>query len=561
MSVRTKLNLGFFTISTLMLIAVVFASVQFFRIGNDVSNAVDVQMAQIQRVNDIQQNLLSQSISARAYTMDPSQKNLDAITLYATNLTELISEVEQQNMLQDAAGPIANLKDQLTMIDNLITTMITAMQNRDVSTALSIVNGDYNYTSSFTHDLTEKIEVLENEELATMVAKTQEKINFSTIVSIVFIFITIIVAIFYTFYTKRGITKPLHMISKDLQQMANGDLNIEHQPIKSKDEIGKLSKAFITLQQNFEELLANVQHNSDELAKSAEQLTHNSHGISKETAQIQQLISYTAHTAETMAVGANEGAAAVDETSQGINEIARATQDLHSGALMLTDAAMNGVTIVDDAKIQMETMHESTQNISALTHVLIEQSEQITTITKAITDIADQTNLLALNAAIEAARAGEHGKGFAVVADEVRKLAEQSKHSAEQIVGLTDTIQSNSQNVSSAVKNSLQCAEDSVIVIDRAGQSFHEMADHIQAMSERVEQISATAQEISASAEEAAATVIELSHGTEKTANNVEQIATATTHQAEVIQQVDALSARLASQAHELQKSTHKFKL
>lgn len=74
MSVRTKLNLGFVTISTLMLIAVVFASVQFSRIGNDVSNAVDVQMAQIQRVNDIQQNLLSQSISARAYTMDPSQK-------------------------------------------------------------------------------------------------------------------------------------------------------------------------------------------------------------------------------------------------------------------------------------------------------------------------------------------------------------------------------------------------------------------------------------------------------------------------------------------------------
>lgn len=81
-------------------------------------------------------------------------------------------------MLKDATGPIANLKDQHAMIDNLITTMITAMQSRDVSTALSIVNGDYNYTSSFTHDLTEKIEVLENEALASMVAKTQAKSNF-----------------------------------------------------------------------------------------------------------------------------------------------------------------------------------------------------------------------------------------------------------------------------------------------------------------------------------------------------------------------------------------------
>lgn len=74
MSVRKKLNLGFLTIEMLMLVTVIFAAVQFFRIGNDVSDAVDVQMAQIQRIDDIQQNLLSQNISTRAYTVDPSQK-------------------------------------------------------------------------------------------------------------------------------------------------------------------------------------------------------------------------------------------------------------------------------------------------------------------------------------------------------------------------------------------------------------------------------------------------------------------------------------------------------
>ncbi|MCH7323118.1 methyl-accepting chemotaxis protein [Solibacillus sp. MA9] len=561
MSVRMKLNLGFLTIGMLMLASVIFAAVQFFRIGNEVSNAVDVQMAQIQRIHDIQQNLLLQSNSARSYTVDPSQKNLEAVTTYSNNLTELIAEVEKQNTLKDATMLILNLQTQLALINEQISKMTAAVQNRDVSAALTIVNGDYNYTSSFTHELTEKIEVLENTQLDTMANDTKTQINISTIVTVVFIFITIIVVASYMLYTKRGITKPLQIISKDLEQMADGNIKIDHRPFKSNDEIGKLSRAFITLQHNFEELLSNIQHNSNELTKSSEQLTHNSHVISKETAQIQQLIMHTTQTSETMAIGASEGADAVDETSQGISEIARATQELYSGAMTLTEAATAGVAIVDDANSQMATMHESTQNISILTQVLIEQSEQISAITKAITDIADQTNLLALNASIEAARAGEHGKGFAVVADEVRLLAEQSKKSAEEIVGLTSTIQANSQKVSSAVESSLLCAEQSVSVINRAGQSFHEISNYIGEMSQQVEQISATSQEISASAEEAAATVMEISHGTEQTANNVEQIANATTEQAAIIQQVDALSERLAAQSLELRKSLHKFKI
>ena len=561
MSVRKKLNLGFLTIEMLMLVTVIFAAVQFFRIGNDVSDAVDVQMAQIQRINDIQQNLLSQSISTRAYTVDPSQKNLDAVTTYSSNLSELIAEVEKQNTLKDASTLILNLQDQLVLINEQISKSTAAIQNRDVSTALSIVNGDYNYTSSFAHELTEKIVALENTQLDTMVNDTKTEINRSIIVSVVFIFLTIIIATSAIIYTRRGITKPLQIMSKDLEQMAAGNIKIDHKPLQSNDEIGKLSRAFITLQQNFEELLSKIQHNSDELAKSSEQLTHNSQVISNETVQIQQLITHTAKTSETMAIGASEGADAVDETSQGINEIARATQELHNGAMTLTEAATTGVTIVEDAQNQMATMHESTQHIAALTHVLIEQSEQISAITHAITGIADQTNLLALNASIEAARAGEHGKGFAVVADEVRLLAEQSKQSAAQIVGLTSTIQVHSQNVNDAVESSLLCADQSVTVINRAGQSFHEISTYIKEMSQQVEQISATSEEISASAEEAAATVMEISHGTEQTASNVEQIAEATDEQAIVIQQVDALSARLAAQANELQKSLHKFNL
>ena len=559
MSVRKKLNLGFIAIGIILLMSIGFATIQFFRIGDEVSKAVDVQMAQIQRINDIQQNLLSQGIKASSYTTDPSQKNLDSLTEYTNNLTVLIDEVLKENTFHDAQSLINNLKNQSETLQQQIDNIVSKVQNHEVPAALSIVNSDYNYTSNYTHELTEKIEELENKNLDIVVNKTKSSITLSTIVSIIFLVISIVVIALYMIYTKRGITKPLQTICKELEEMANGNLTAQHTAVKSKDEIGMLSQSFITLQQNFEELLSSIQHNSNQLNQSASQLMENSIVISNETVEIEKLIQRTAEMSETMSVGANESAVAVDETSHGINEIARATQDLHSGAVTLMKSADDGVQIVNEAKQQMQEMHLSTQTIDQLTTALMKQSEQISSITTAITNIADQTNLLALNAAIEAARAGEHGKGFAVVADEVRKLAEQSKQSANEIVHLTDTIQSNSQSVSDAVANSLQCAQQGVEVIDRAGQSFHHISDNIYAMTERVEQISATAQEISASAEEVAASVTEISFGTEQTTRNVEKVATATGLQADVVKQVESLSNRLTNQAKELQQSMQRF--
>ncbi|MEK4627052.1 MAG: methyl-accepting chemotaxis protein [Solibacillus sp.] len=561
MSVRKRLNIGFILLEVILLLSIGFATIQFFRVGTEVSQAVDVHMAQIERINDIQQDLLSQGVYARAYALDPSQKNLDFLTTHSTNLAQLVEEVQANNKTKAASSLILNLKDQSIIIQDQIDEMITHVKNREVPATLSLINGNYTTTSSFTKDITEKIEQIENEQLDQVVENTQRMISLSTIISIIFIIITISVITWFLFYIKRGITKPLQVIAKDLEEMANGNLAQKHEPVNSKDEIGQLSRSFILLQHNFEELLLNIQHNSNELNSSANQLLENSQVISKETEEIKQLVHNTAQTSRSMSIGASESVAAVDETSSGIQQIAQSTQELHNGALLLTKSANTGVEVVEEAKNQMESIYQATETIAVLTDTLIKQSEQISFITQAITDIADQTNLLALNAAIEAARAGEQGKGFAVVADEVRKLAEQSKQSANQIVNLTETIQADSKNVGQAVVDSLESAKQGVVVIDRAGMSFHSMSENVYSMTERVEQIAATAQQIAASSEEVAAVITEISYGAGKTTENVNEIAAATDQQVGVVKQIEALSSRLDKQAKELQQSMQRFSL
>jgi methyl-accepting chemotaxis protein len=561
MSIRKKLNIGFLLMEAILIFSIGFATIQFFRVGTEVSQVVDIHMAQIERINEIQQDLLSQGIYARAYALDPSQKNLDLLLAHSSNLAILVDDVQEKNKIKEANSLIVNLKDQSTIIQGQIDQMVTHVKNREAAATFSIINGDFNTTSSFTREIAEKIEQIENDHLDSVVENTQSMVSLSTIISIIFIVITITVATFYMVYTRRGITKPLRILVKDLEEMANGNLTRNHIPVNSKDEIGQISHSFVLLQRNFEELLGGIQQSSNELNSSANQLMHSSQVISKETVQIEKLVNYTAQTSETMSIGASESVAAVEETSNGIQQIAQATQDLHSGALTLTKSANTGVEVVEEAKNQMEFIYHSTETIATLTEALINQSEQISFITQAITDIADQTNLLALNAAIEAARAGEQGKGFAVVADEVRKLAEQSKQSANQIVDLTTNIQIDSKNVGQAVIESLDYAKQGVAVIDRAGMSFNSISDNIYAMSERVEQIAATAQQIAASSEEVAAAITEISYGTSKTTENVNEIAAATLEQGDVVKQIEALSTRLDQQAKELQDSMQRFTL
>lgn len=362
------------------------------------------------------------------------------------------------------------------------------------------------------------------------------------------------------FYVKYKIINPIKQLAVSAQAIADGNLNISPIEIKSNDEVAALGKAFIEMKEQLHMMTQKIASSSTDLSASIEELSASTNEIADAVNEVDSQMENTTEGLKKAAQSANESAIAMQETADGIERITVATQDVFDHAKEANDIAGNGAEILHVAKNQMEFISDSTEKTSNLMQQLSGKMTDIKSMTDMITAITDQTNLLALNAAIEAARAGEHGKGFAVVAEEVRKLAEQSKHSAIQIVDLVVGIESDTKQVANSVEEDLKNVQQGVHVIDEATKSFGTISQHVSKMTNQLEDISATAEELSSSANEVTKLVSTIANGMDSLTNSTEVILHSVDEQSASMQAINTVvSQDLCEQAEDLQKLTQRF--
>ncbi|WP_078411745.1 methyl-accepting chemotaxis protein [Priestia abyssalis] len=372
--------------------------------------------------------------------------------------------------------------------------------------------------------------------------------------------IMIFVGGFFVFLVIRSIMKPIRQMAAVTKKVSEGDLT-EQVEVIANDEIGQLGTSFNHMLNSLRELLTKINQSAQHLASSTQQLNAGSEQTAQTTKEVTIAIQEVAAGAETQMTSAEESARAMEEISAGVQRIAESSSLVSDSSITASKNASEGNAVLEEVTAQMRSINQSVQEGGSLVKLLGNHSQQIGRIIEVITQISDQTNLLALNAAIEAARAGEHGRGFAVVADEVRKLAEESKQSANQIADLIRTVQADTDRAVAVMAQGEEKAESGLRIVDTAGQSFQSILQSIQQVSGEIQEIAATSQEMSASTEEITASVEEVASIASEAAASTNQVAASAHTQLESIEQITQSIHELSKLAMDLQDTVNRFKM
>jgi methyl-accepting chemotaxis protein len=380
------------------------------------------------------------------------------------------------------------------------------------------------------------------------------------IASLVTAGIAVVLACMVGIYIARVLTRPINEIVQGSQTIAAGNLTYTV-TIDSQDEIGQLADSFNTMVTNLRNVVKRVVSNSQTVAASAEQLSASASESSRAVEQI-------AETAGQLAAGAQNQSREVATTARTVGELARSAQEVaekaESAACLAQDvvtAARAGSTSVRKAVEQMQEIDSAVAHTSTIVKELGLQSKEIGNIVEVITGIAGQTNLLALNAAIEAARAGEQGRGFAVVADEVRKLAEQSQVAAQQIADIIGQIQVQTDTAVSAMENGTRKVAEGVYVAQEAGKSIEGILSKVSESVSMIESISAAAEEQAAATGEVVKSIDSIAAIAEQSNAGAQTAAAATEETTASMEEIAASSQALAQAAAELEEMVQKFKV
>ncbi len=388
-----------------------------------------------------------------------------------------------------------------------------------------------------------------------------------------------------------GLMRALHdlrsyvaRMAASARQLADGDLTLEVLPQGDGDVLGN---AFAEMVANLREVIGRLQHNAAQLASASRQITAAAEESAGASQQVAATIQQVAHGTATQTASITQASyqieqmsAAIDGIAKGAQDQARAVEQASASVASMSDdirevstsaaasakasrqaaeSAATGVATVDRTVASMAAIKRAVQSVGTKVQQMQEHSSQIGAIVETIDDIAGQTNLLALNAAIEAARAGEQGRGFAVVADEVRKLAERSSMATKEIAQLIRTVQAAITEAVQAMEGSVQQVEQGSETAEQAGQVLQQILQVARTVSSQVEQIATAAGSMTASSMQLVAAMDNVSAVVEENTAATEESAASTGEISSAIASVAAISEENSAAAQEVAAMTQEM--
>ena len=453
-------------------------------------------VAQYNAVIELSKLLQQARYQVRGYTYsgkaDAEQPALTAIDNALKNLESLPSRVPDQH--------IANLQQ---ATDSLKAYRAAVAQFRDSqvknAAALANMSAQGNILIAVSKKLTESQTVVRD----TDAARAKNLLLIATALAVAF-------GLLAAWAITRQIIIPLNQTLKVAERVAAGDLTHNLVSLR-RDELGQLQRSMQSMTQGLRELVGGISDGVTQIASAAEELSavteQTSAGVNNQKIETDQV------------------ATAMNEMAATVQEVARNAEEASEAAVAADQQAREGDKVVGEAIAQIERLAVEVGHSTEAMGELKRESDKIGSVLDVIKSVAQQTNLLALNAAIEAARAGEAGRGFAVVADEVRSLAQRTQKSTEEIEELIVGLQNGTQQVATIMDNSRTLTDSSVELTRRAGGSLESITRTVSAIQAMNQQIAAAAEQQSAVAEEINRSVLNVRDVSDQTSAASEETA------------------------------------
>ena len=372
--------------------------------------------------------------------------------------------------------------------------------------------------------------------------------------------ITLIVIFLATFTLAKKFTKPIIKLTTHAEKFASGDFS-EQVIVSGNDEIATLGNAFNKMGDDLKYLITEVKNTTSHITSTSANMKDNAANTSEVSEQIATTITNMAQDSTHQAEDVQKSADMVTDVNTSVNLITTSLEKSSTTAATVEESVTIGVNAINNQVSLMQKNYTATQNVYNTIHDLSQKSEKIGKIVEVITDISGQTNLLALNAAIEAARAGESGRGFSVVAEEVRKLAEQSSSSSQEIEKLITEIQTNTTDAVTEIKHELNIANDLEAAAQTSNNALKEIEESIKIFIAQIQAISKEITQVNTRPNTLSTSISNIASISDNNAAATEELAAAVEEQTASIQTIAQTATQLSNKVTDLENMLNKFKI
>ncbi|XJV40837.1 methyl-accepting chemotaxis protein [Pseudomonas asplenii] len=533
MNIAPRAFLGFSLIGALMLILGIFSLSQMSKIRGAAEQLTSNSVPSIKTLDEFTQlTLRLRVLSYRLLTnreQDVQAKTMELLTQRNQQIDRARALYEKLIVSPEERAAYEQYVQLLGQYRQIEERMKSLSRNNQMTELTSLLNSELLTNSEQVNTaLNRLLEILDQQ---TQDNNQQASDQYDTAFNMVVALLLLATALTFLFawLLTRSITQPIDQALKAAEQIAEGDLT-HTVKVDGTDEAGRLLQAMLKMQQKLRDTLQRISGSATQLASAAEELNsvtdESARGLQQQNNEIEQ------------------AATAVNEMTSAVEEVARNAVSTSEASKSATASASDGRDLVQETVSAIERMSSDVQSTATLIGNLAEESRDIGKVLDVIRGLADQTNLLALNAAIEAARAGEAGRGFAVVADEVRALAHRTQQSTSEIERMIGSIQGGTEQAVDSMRNSTERAESTLNIAKGAGLALDTINTAVIEINERNLVIASAAEEQAQVAREVDHNLVNIRDLSVQSATGASQTSTASNELARLAVDLNGLVAR-----------------